>query len=389
MFISIAACKGWHIDNTSDLARVLRVPGTFNHKNEPTPVTLHITEGPDRYTPEEIEKSLEGFETLASEPSIGTDDQILEGTRNVTLTSIAGFYMAWNIGANDVANSMGTSVGSKVITVRQAVILAAVLNILGAVLVGSHVTNTVRKGIIDPAAYEANPELFIYGMFSAILAAGMWVTFATHLRLPVSTTHSVVGAIVGFGFISAGFSVINYTKLISIVLSWIVSPVAGGIMAFILFSLISKIILNADEPYEAAKKLFPFIVSLVFIVLSLAVMYKGMHIKLENQDIIAKEDFCSPPPVHGAVPPTVSKLRDILEKDKKNIDVLFALGCVYLRGGEFKDAEDCFQKALKLNEESAELRCNLAVSLAAQEKFDDSLTEIKKGLLLQPAGPTA
>ena len=104
------------------------------------------------------------------------------------LSSIAGFYMAWNIGANDVANSMGTSVGSKVITVRQAVILASILNILGAVLVGSHVTNTVRKGIINPEAYSSNPELFIYGMFSVILAAGIWVTIATHLRLPVSTT---------------------------------------------------------------------------------------------------------------------------------------------------------------------------------------------------------
>ncbi len=226
----------------------------------------------------------------------------MEATILLILTSIAGFYMAWNIGANDVANSMGTSVGSRVITVKQAVILAAILNILGAVLVGSHVTNTVRKGIIDPLAYEGNPELFVYGMFSAILAAGLWVSIATYLRLPVSTTHSVVGALVGFGLISAGFSVIKYSKLASIVLSWVVSPLVGGFMAFILFTLISRVILKSDKPFESAKKMFPFIVALVFIVLALAVLIKGMHVEFDNLELLITVIIV------GAVAGLISKL---------------------------------------------------------------------------------
>lgn len=194
--------------------------------------------------------------------------------------------MAWNIGANDVANSMGTSVGSGVITVRRAVFLAAILNILGAVLVGTHVTQVISKGIVDPAVFSKDPTVFVYGMFASILSAGIWVTVATHMRLPVSTTHSVVGAIIGFGFISSGISVINFSKLSAIILGWIVSPVAGALTAFILFTIVKILVLDTDNPFKSAKKIFPFMVSLVFIVLTSAILYKGLHWDLGGWEIL-------------------------------------------------------------------------------------------------------
>ncbi|OYT55007.1 MAG: phosphate permease [Candidatus Altiarchaeales archaeon ex4484_2] len=202
------------------------------------------------------------------------------------LTSIAGFYMAWNIGANDVANSMGTSVGSKVLTVKQAVFLASILTIIGAVLVGNHVTETIRKGIIDPTAFAGNPEVFVYGMFSVIISAGVWVTISTKMRLPVSTTHSIVGAIIGFGLISSGLSVVNYPKLLGIILSWVISPITGGVIAFILFNMIKNSVLDSEHPFDSAKKVFPLMVSMVFMVLSFAVLYSGCHMNLGGIDIL-------------------------------------------------------------------------------------------------------
>ncbi len=202
------------------------------------------------------------------------------------LTSIAGFYMAWNIGANDVANSMGTSVGSRVLTVRQAVFLASMLTVIGAILVGKHVTETIRKGIIDPTAFAGNPEIFVYGMFSVIISAGVWVTIATKMRLPVSTTHSIVGAIIGFGLISSGLSVVNYSKLLGITLSWVISPIAGGVVAFILFNIIKNSVLDSEHPFDSAKKVLPLMVSMVFMVLSFSVLYTGFHMSLEGIEIL-------------------------------------------------------------------------------------------------------
>jgi len=202
------------------------------------------------------------------------------------LTSITGFYMAWNIGANDVANSMGTSVGSGVLSIRNAVIVASLLNISGAVLVGSHVTDTIRKGIVSPEAFSSNPEVFAYGAFAALLGAGLWITIATHLQLPISTTHSIVGAIVGFGLIYAGFSVINLQKLFFIILSWIISPIAGAILSFIIFKEIDKYVLDTDTPFESAERVFHYIVFIVFFVLSISIFYKGLRLKLGILDVI-------------------------------------------------------------------------------------------------------
>jgi len=192
--------------------------------------------------------------------------------------------MAWNIGANDVANSMAASVGSKVISIKGAIIAAGLCEFAGAVLVGSHVTDTVRKGIVSPEALvcgtgagEVNAAaLLAIGMTSALLAAAIWLNIATWMGMPVSTTHSIVGAVAGFGIVAAGFSCVNWGKMGQIVASWFISPVAGGILAFILFKLINKCILGRERPARAALKGAPLIVFIVTVVVALATLYKGL-----------------------------------------------------------------------------------------------------------------
>ena len=186
-------------------------------------------------------------------------------------------YMAWNIGANDVANAMGTSVGSGAISYRQAIFLAGIFEFAGAVLVGAHVTETIRKGIIDPSApiFSNQPVLFALGMASALLAAASWLNLATYFGLPVSTTHSIVGAVFGFGIVSA-FSYIHWSKLTSIVLAWIISPVTGGIIAFVAFRIIQKLIFSADSPAQNTLKYGPYFTFLVGMIIGLAVIYKGL-----------------------------------------------------------------------------------------------------------------
>jgi PiT family inorganic phosphate transporter len=189
---------------------------------------------------------------------------------------IIAFYMAWNIGANDVANSMADAVGSKALTIFWAVVLAAICNFCGAVLVGSHVTDTVRKGIIDTHAFAQEPRILAHGMVCALLAAALWLNIASYMGMPVSTTHSIVGAIVGFGILQAGLGHIHWAKLGEIVASWFISPLAGATMAFIIFKLISRYILSVDNPALAARKGVPVCVFFTFTILILAIIYKGL-----------------------------------------------------------------------------------------------------------------
>jgi len=188
---------------------------------------------------------------------------------------IIGAYMAWNIGANDVANSMADAVGSKALTVFWAVVLAGICNFCGAVLVGGHVTDTVRKGIIDTQAFAHDPRVLAHGMVCAMLAAALWLNLASYLGMPVSTTHSIVGGIIGFGILQAGVGYIHWTKLGLIVASWFISPLAGGTMAFVIFRLISRNILSVENPALAARKNIPVCVFFTFAILILAVIYKG------------------------------------------------------------------------------------------------------------------
>ncbi|UCG07713.1 MAG: inorganic phosphate transporter [Desulfobacterales bacterium] len=186
---------------------------------------------------------------------------------------IFGFYMAWNIGANDVANSMASAVGAKAITIRQAIFIAGILNIVGAVFIGSHVTNTIRKGIVSTEVLT-DPHLALVGALSALLAAALWVSFATWKSLPVSTTHSIVGAMIGFGIMAGGFSVINWGKLGAVVLSWVISPVFAMVIAFLMFKTIVKFILSKDDPFSQALKLAPYFISIALFVVVLSFLFK-------------------------------------------------------------------------------------------------------------------
>ena len=187
-----------------------------------------------------------------------------------------GFYMAWNIGANDAANSMGTSVGSGALTLKQAVIAASFFSFIGAILLGGDVTNTIRKGMIDPAIFAHAPFSLVYGMLAALITTGLWLQLATYYGLPVSTTHSIVGAIIGIGFIVGGLDALNIKKILQIFASWVLSPVCGSLIAFIVFTFIKKKIIDTETPLLNVKTQAPYLVFTVFIILTLSLIYKGM-----------------------------------------------------------------------------------------------------------------
>ena len=186
---------------------------------------------------------------------------------------IFGFYMAWNIGANDVANSMASTVGSKAITIRQALFIAGILNIVGAVFIGSHVTDTIRKGIVSTDVLS-DPHLALIGALSALLASALWVSFATWRSLPVSTTHSIVGAMIGFGIMAGGFSVINWDKLVAVVLSWVISPVFSLVIGYFIFKIIVKLILTRSDPFDRALRLSPWFIGMTVFVVALSFLFK-------------------------------------------------------------------------------------------------------------------
>lgn len=203
------------------------------------------------------------------------------GTFFLVLAVLFGFYMTWGIGANDVANAMGTSVGSGAITVGQAILIAAVFEFAGAFIAGGHVTATIRKGIIDAGPLAGHPELLVYGMLAALLAAAIWLMIASTRGWPVSTTHSIVGAIVGFAVAGIGIDAVQWGKIGQIVASWVVSPVLGGLLAFLLMLSIRRFILNTEHPFESAKRWGPFYVFLVGFIIALVTLFKGLkHLDL-------------------------------------------------------------------------------------------------------------
>lgn len=198
------------------------------------------------------------------------------GSIFIFLACVFGFFMAWGVGANDVANAMGTSVGSRAITLKQAVIIAAIFEFSGAFLAGGQVTATIRKGIIDAGSISGTPEILVYGMLAALLAAGVWLLVATRLGWPVSTTHSIVGAIVGFAIVGIGMEAVKWGKIGSIVMSWVVSPLMAGSIAYALFVSVQKLILDNENPLERAKRYVPYYMFLVGFVIALVTLLKGL-----------------------------------------------------------------------------------------------------------------
>ena len=200
----------------------------------------------------------------------------------IILALVFGFYMAWNIGANDVANAMGTSVGSGALTFKRAVILAAILEFAGAFFVGSHVSDTVRKGIVDPALFAGDPQAFVLGMLSALLAAGLWLQIASYFGWPVSTTHSIVGAIIGFGIVYGGMTAIHWNKVSTIAASWVISPVLSGTISFLIFQIVMHRVFYQADPVKAVRRFTPYMVFVVLGIMTLVMVFKGLkHLKLD------------------------------------------------------------------------------------------------------------
>ena len=198
------------------------------------------------------------------------------------LAVLFGIFMAWGVGANDVANAMGTSVGAKAITIKQAIVIAMVFEFAGAYLAGGEVTSTIRKGIVDPEALADTPELFVYGMLAALLAAGTWLLVATAFGWPVSTTHSIVGAIIGFACVGIGMDSVQWPKVAEIASSWVLSPIMAGTLSFILYMSVKKFIFGAIDPYVAAKRFVPVYIFLAGYIVSMVTLVKGLkHIGLE------------------------------------------------------------------------------------------------------------
>ncbi len=203
------------------------------------------------------------------------------GSVLLILAIVFGLFMAWGVGANDVANAMGTSVGSGAITIKQAIIIAVIFEFAGAVLAGGEVTATIRKGILDATLFTEAPHLLVYGMLASLLAAGFWLLIASSLGWPVSTTHSIVGAIVGFGAVGVGADAVAWGKVGKIAMSWIVSPILAGSIAFMLFRSLQNLIIDTSKPFENAKKYVPFYMFLVGFVISLVTIFKGLkHVGL-------------------------------------------------------------------------------------------------------------
>jgi PiT family inorganic phosphate transporter len=199
----------------------------------------------------------------------------------IVLAALFGLFMAWGIGANDVANAMATSVGSKALTIKQAILVAAVFEFLGAVLAGGEVTSTIRKGIVDAELLADTPELLVYGMLAALLAAGTWLLVASHKGWPVSTTHSIVGAIVGFAAVGIGVDAVHWEKVGTIVMSWVVSPVTAGFIAFLIYLSVQRLILRQEDPLARAKLFVPVYIFFAGFTITLVTILKGLkHVGL-------------------------------------------------------------------------------------------------------------
>ena len=200
----------------------------------------------------------------------------------LALACIFGLFMAWGIGANDVANAMGTSVGSRALTLKQAILIAAVFEFAGAYLAGGEVTSTIRKGIIDPEVLTDSPELLVYGMLSALLAAATWLLIASIRGWPVSTTHSIVGAIVGFAAVGISVDAVEWGKVGKIAASWVVSPLLAGTMSFALFISVKKLIFDHENTFERARKYVPIYMWMVGFMISMVTLVKGLkHIGID------------------------------------------------------------------------------------------------------------
>jgi PiT family inorganic phosphate transporter len=251
------------------------------------------------------------------------------------LAAAFGLFMAWGIGANDVANAMATSVGSKAITIKQAIWIAAIFEFAGAFLAGGQVTSTIRKGIIDADQIADRPELLVFGMLASLLAAGVWLFVASKKGWPVSTTHSIVGAIVGFASVGIGFDSVHWNKVGEIASSWVISPILSGFVAFFLFMSVQKLILGTDDPLKNAKKYVPFYIFAVGFIFALVTLLKGLkHVGLDlstEQSLVIATGFGLLTMIIGII--AIKKVKVIPSDDEDfrftNVEKIFSVLMIF------------------------------------------------------------
>ncbi|MCE3252398.1 MAG: pho4 family protein [Cellvibrio sp.] len=201
------------------------------------------------------------------------------------LACVFGLFMAWGIGANDVSNAMGTSVGARALTMKQAICIAMVFEFAGAYLAGGEVTETIRSGIVEMEVMTRHPDLFVYGMLASLLAAGSWLLIASMLGWPVSTTHSIVGAIIGFAAVGISADAVQWSAVWGIVGSWVVTPVIAGILSYWIFRSVQHLILNTDDPFANAKHYIPYYMFAVGFFLSMVTILKGLKYVLKEHQV--------------------------------------------------------------------------------------------------------
>lgn len=199
----------------------------------------------------------------------------------IVITAIFGFIMAFGIGANDVANAMGTSVGSGTITAKQAVYIALIFEFFGAYLAGGEVAETIKSGIIDSDAFVGHPEVLVIGMMAALFAAGIWLVIASQKGWPVSTTHTIIGAIVGFAVVTVGMEAVQWSQFGGIVGSWFITPFISGVVAYLIFISTQKLIFDTEKPMLNAKKYAPYYTALTVFIICIVTLEKGLkHVGL-------------------------------------------------------------------------------------------------------------
>jgi PiT family inorganic phosphate transporter len=199
------------------------------------------------------------------------------GNIYILLACGVGLWMTWGVGANDLANIMSTAMGSKALSVRQALVIAVVFEIAGAFLGGTGVADTIRGGIIEPSVFANTPQLFIFGMLSVLMAGAVWMTMASFLGMPVSITNAIVGSLVGVGAIMLGVDAVHWQEVGYIAISWFSSPTIAGVVSYLLFISIKRSILGAEDPLGAAERYVPIYLFLVGIVLAVMTTLKGLN----------------------------------------------------------------------------------------------------------------
>jgi len=243
--------------------------------------------------------------------------------------AVFGAYMAMNIGANDVANNVGPAVGSKAMTMMWAIIVAALFEAMGAFIAGGDVVKTIKKGIIDPALI-ANPDIFIWAMTAALLSAALWLNFATSVGAPVSTTHSIVGGVMGAGIAAAGFAIVNWGTMGKIAASWVISPLLGGIIAagFLLF--IKKKIVYQSDMITSAKKIVPILIAIMAWAFGTYIILKGIKHLIKVDFITASIlGLIIATIIYFVVKPLISKAADKLENTRVGVNTLFTIPLIF------------------------------------------------------------